>query len=202
MSSPPHTWLWSTVGIFGLSNMFFVGCWAVLGPEIANTEYNGAATWAVLSSAFGVGAVLGGLVAMRIRPARPLFAAVLAPLPMIFQLVGLALGWPVWLMACVSVLAGIGLSVHLALWFTVFQREIPEESQSRVSSYDALGSFVLIPIGMALAGPTAAAIGVNETLWLAVAIFIGATAIIAAIPSVRAIRAPEAADLVAPTMAA
>jgi hypothetical protein len=121
---------------------------------------------------------------------------------MILQLVGLALAWPVWLIACTSVLAGIGLSIHLTLWFTVFQREIPEQSQSRVSSYDALGSFVLVPIGMAVAGPVAAAIGVDETLWLAVAIFLVSTTIIAAIPSVRAIRAPEGAVEFAPTMPA
>ena len=197
-----HTWLWSTVGIFGISNMFFVGCWAVLGPDIAKSELGGAGAWAIILSAGGVGAVLGSLVAIRIRPSRPLFAAVLAPLPMILQLVGLALAWPVWLIACTSVLAGIGLSIHLTLWFTVFQREIPEQSQSRVSSYDALGSFVLVPVGMAVAGPVAAAIGVDETLWLAVGIFLLATAIIAAIPSVRAIRAPIGAAEFAPTMPA
>ena len=197
-----HTWLWSTVGIFGLSNMFYVGCFAVLGPEIAKTEYGGASTWAVILSAAGVGAVLGSLVAIRVRPSRPLLVSTLAPLPMVLQLVALALALPVWLVAAAAVLGGIGLSIHLTLWFTVFQREIPEQAQSRVSSYDALGSFVLIPIGMALAGPTAAVIGVEATLWLAVAIFVATTAIIVAIPSVRAIRAPTAAAANAPTMPA
>ena len=197
-----HTWLWSTVGIFGLSNMFYVGCFAVLGPEIAKTEYGGASTWAVILSAAGVGAVLGSLVAIRVRPSRPLLVSTLAPLPRVLQLVALALALPVWLVAAAAVLGGIGLSIHLTLWFTVFQREIPEQAQSRVSSYDALGSFVLIPIGMALAGPTAAVIGVEATLWLAVAIFVATTAIIVAIPSVRAIRAPTAAAANAPTMPA
>jgi MFS family permease len=197
-----HTWLWSTVGIFGFSNMFYVGCFAVLGPEIANTELGGAGAWAVILSVGGAGAVLGSLVAIRVRPSRPLLASVLAPLPMILPLVGLALLWPVWLISCASLLGGMGLSIHLTLWFTVFQREIPEQAQSRVSSYDALGSFVLIPIGMALAGPTAAAIGIDETLWLAVVIFLAATAVIAAIPSVWAIRASTVAPPTAPTMAA
>ena len=197
-----HTWLWSTVGIFGFSNMFYVGCFAVLGPEIANTELGGAGAWAVILSVGGAGAVLGSLVAIRVRPSRPLLASVLAPLPMILPLVGLALLWPVWLISCASLLGGMGLSIHLTLWFTVFQREIPEQAQSRVSSYDALGSFVLIPIGMALAGPTAAAIGIDETLWLAVVIFLAATAVIAAIPSVWAIRAPTVGSSTAPTMPA
>src|SRR5436309_722229 len=52
-----QTWLWTTVGIFGISNMFFVGCWAVLGPTIAKEELGGAGAWAVILSAGGAGAV-------------------------------------------------------------------------------------------------------------------------------------------------
>jgi hypothetical protein len=121
---------------------------------------------------------------------------------MILSLVGLALAWPVWAIALASLFGGLGLSVHLTLWFTVFQREIPEHAQSRVSSYDALGSFVLIPVGMALVGPVSAAIGIEETLWLTVAIFLASTAVIAALPSVWAIRAPAADSAGAPTMPA
>lgn len=197
-----HTWLWSTVFIFGISNMFWVGSWSVLGPEIADLELGGAGAWAVILAANGVGAILGSLVAMRIRPSRPLLVSCLAPLPMVVVLVALALGWPVWLIALMNVFAGVGLSIHLTLWFTVFQREIPEQAQSRVSSYDALGSFVLTPLGMALAGPLAAVIGIDQTLLLSVAIFLAATAIIVAIPSVRAIRASPVDRAGAPTMAA
>ena len=74
------------------------------------------------------------------------------------------------------------------LWFTVFQREVPEQHQSRVSSYDALRSFVLNPVGAALAGPMAAAIGIETTLWVSVAVMVGCLAIIASLPSVRAIK--------------
>jgi MFS family permease len=185
-----HTWLWSTVGIFGISNMWYAGSWAVLGPAIAKAELGGARAWATILTVGGVGAVAGGIAAIRFRPARPLFASVLAPVPMVLPLVGLALAWPVWLIAVLAFASSIGLAVHLALWFTVFQREIPEHAQSRVSSYDALGSFVLIPLGMGFVGPVAAVLGVDATLWLTVAIFLVATAVIAAIPSVRAIRAP------------
>ena len=195
-----HTWLWSTVFIFGISNMFWVGSWAVLGPEIADLDLGGAGPWALILAANGAGAILGSLVAMRFRPSRPLLASCLAPLPMVAVLAALALGWPVWLIALMNLFAGIGLSVHITLWFTVFQREIPEQSQSRVSSYDALGSVVLMPVGMALAGPVSAAIGVDAFLWLSVAVFLAATAIIVSIPSVRAIRAPESGEAVVPTI--
>jgi len=192
-----HTWLWSTVFIFGISNMFWVGSWAVLGPEIADLDLGGAGPWALILSANGVGAILGSLVAIRYRPSRPLLVSCLTPLPMVLQLVALALLWPVWAMSVVAVLAGIGLSVHLTLWFTVFQREIPERSQSRVSSYDALGSFVLVPLGAAIAGPIASVIGVEETLIATGAIELVCLAVIIAQPSIWAITQLSSAEPVA-----
>ena len=186
-----QTWIWSTIGIFGFSTMFYVGSWAVLGPSVAESELGGAGAWATILTVGGVGAVAGALVVLRYRPRRPLVACVLAPLPMVLPLVGLALAWPTWLIAGASFLGSVGLAVHLTLWFTVFQRHVPEHAQSRVSSYDALGSFVLIPVGVALVGPIAGVVGTTATLWLTVGVFLASTAVIVSIPSVRAIRAPE-----------
>ncbi len=186
-----QTWLWSSLGLFGLSNMFYVGAWAVLGPSIAETKLGGAAAWATILTVGGAGAIVGGIAAIRYRPARPLLAASLAPVPMVLPLVGLALAWPTWAIAVAAFASSLGLAIHLTLWFTVFQQHVPEHAQSRVSSYDALGSFVLVPVGVALAGPVAATIGVGTSLWIVVGVFLGCTAIVAAIPSVRALRAVE-----------
>ena len=70
---------------------------------------------------------------------------------------------------------------------TVFQQEVPEAARSRVSSYDALGSFVLIPLGSAIAGPVASVIGVHGTLVAAGAISLACIGIVIAQPSVRAL---------------
>jgi predicted MFS family arabinose efflux permease len=126
---------------------------------------------------------------MRIRPSRPLVGSIVAATPLVLPLVLLALGAPVWLLSVATFLSGAGLAVHLTLWFTVFQREVPEEAQSRVSSYDALGSFVLIPLGSVLAGPVAAAIGEEATLLGAAAVCVVSWAIMLAIPAVWSIRA-------------
>ena len=73
------------------------------------------------------------------------------------------------------------------LWFTVFQQHVPASARSRVSSYDALGSFVLMPLGYAIAGPVAGAIGVTETLIATAVIEAACFAVIIAQPSVWAI---------------
>jgi len=47
---------------------------------------------------------------------------------------------------------------------TTMQDEVPPESLSRVASYDALGSLMLGPVGLMLAGPAILAFGVHASL--------------------------------------
>jgi MFS family permease len=187
-----HTWLWSTVLLFGLGNLTFTSLF-VLGPLVSKQDLGGPGAWATILTAGGVGSVVGGVVAMRIRPSRPLLVACIAPAPIVLQPLLLAAAAPVWAISAASFLAGAGLSIHITLWFTVFQREIPEQSQSRVSSYDALGSFILMPVGYAAVGPIAAAIGTDTTLVAAALVELVCLVVILAIPSVWAIRAPSPA---------
>lgn len=183
-----RTWLWATVLLFGLGNLVFAA-WQVLGPVISKSDLGGAGAWATILTAGGVGSVVGGVVAIRLRPSRPLLVACIAPAPLVLQPLLLAAHAPVWAISAASFLTGAGISVHLALWFTVFQREVPERAQSRVSSYDALGSFILMPLGFAIVGPVAAAIGAEETLVLSAAIETACMIAILSIPAVWAIRA-------------
>jgi MFS family permease len=182
-----RTWLWSSVVLFGLGNLAYAA-WSVLGPVVAKSDLGGAGAWGAILAAGGVGSVLGGLIALRIRPARPLAASVLCAIPVVAQFAALAATPPAWVIAAATFVAGAGLATHLALWFTVFQQQVPEHAQSRVSSYDSLGSFVLMPIGFAVAGPLAGAIGVSATLWAAAVFNLACLLAILALPSVWAIR--------------
>ena len=123
-------------------------------------------------------------------------ACVLAAALISLQTLALALEAPTWLIAVASFTGGLGIAVHLTLWFTVFQQQVPERAQSRVASYDALGSFVLIPVGMALVGPVSDAIGVTETLWIALLVMWASWAAILTLPSVWAIRRPGSVSAV------
>jgi MFS family permease len=67
--------------------------------------------------------------------------------------------------ATVAFFAGIGLEVFGVNWITALQQHIPRRVLSRVNSYDALGSFVFIPLGLVIAGPLADRFGVTNTLW-------------------------------------
>jgi MFS family permease len=182
-----QTWIWTTIVFFGIGNFAFASYW-VLGPIIAKRDLGGAPAWAALTAAFSAGALVGGVLAMRIRPKKPLAASCMAAWVFLLQPLGMGLGLPLWMLIVFSVAAGCGLAIHIALWFTVFQQNVPEESISRVSSYDSFGSFVLLPLGAALAGPISAVIGVQETLIAAALVIAITQAIVFAQPSVHAIR--------------
>jgi MFS family permease len=188
-----QTWLWTTIVFFGIGNFAF-SSYFVLGPIVAKRDLGGAPAWAALATAFSVGSLFGGLTALRLRPRKPLATSCMAAWFIVLQPLGLALGLPLWALVLFSALAGGGIAVHLALWFTVFQQQVPAEAMSRVSSYDSFGSFVLGPLGAALAGPLAALIGVRETLLAAAAVIVVTEAIVFAQPSVHAIRAVRTAE--------
>jgi MFS family permease len=180
-------WIWTTIVFFGIGNFVSMSV-AVLGPLIAKQHYSGGSTWALLVSTFAAGTIVGGVVALRIRPSRPLLASCVAATPLALQPLGLALMPPVVVLVTVYVLAGTGLAIHLALWFTVFQQHVPEAARSRVSSYDALGSFVLLPLGAALAGPLSVVIGIRATLAATCLIELACFALIITQPAVWAIK--------------
>ena len=71
---------------------------------------------------------------------------------------------------------------------TSLQQHVPVERLARVTSYEALGSFVLIPTGYAVAGPAADAFGVSTTLWAAAAVAAGAVVVALLSADVRNLR--------------
>ena len=183
-----RTWLWSTVLLFGTGNLVYQ-FFNVLGPAIAKERLGGAGAWAAILAAGGVGSLIGGFIALRYRPARPLVASIAFSCGMALMFAGFALEAPTEVLAAIALVNGIGIALHVTFWFTVFHREIPAHAHSRVSSYDALGSVLLVPLGSAIAGPVALAIGTQSTLWLGAVVIALNTALMLMIPSVWRIRA-------------
>jgi MFS family permease len=73
-------WLWTFVIWASVANLLF-GAYTVLGPVVAHRDLGGAAAWGLLVSAMGAGTVVGGILALRLRPRRPMLVTVItAPL--------------------------------------------------------------------------------------------------------------------------
>jgi predicted MFS family arabinose efflux permease len=183
-----RAWLWGIVAQFAFVNATAVGAWAVLGPVVADNDLSGAAAWGFILAAQSAGFILGGVFTLRYRPDRLLLVATLAVFPMALPIVLLAVPAPAAVIALAAFTAGFGAEIFGVFWDVAMQQQIPPDQLSRVYSYDALGSFVFIPLGAAVAGPVAESVGVTETLAGAATVIVGATALVLLIDEVRTLR--------------
>ncbi len=113
----------------------------------------------VLESVGGLGAVIGALVGIRWKPEHPLRVGLLLILMWPVMAGSLALNAPLALVIVFALATGFGFSLTMIWWETALARHIPAYALSRVSAYDWMGSLALLPIGFAIAGPLANAIG-------------------------------------------
>jgi MFS family permease len=180
-----HGWLLAMMVDTVFWMLMVWGPYAVLGPLVAKQDLGGAGAWAVISAGYGLGAVGGGLLGLRLHPRRPLLVAIVINAAFAPLLALLALTAPALLIAAASVPAGAATSLYLVLWETTLQEHVPAAALARVASFERMSVYAPTPLGMAMAGPIAAAIGVSTTLWVSAAWMAVSTVFLLAIPSVR-----------------
>jgi predicted MFS family arabinose efflux permease len=178
-------WLWAIVVQFGFSNAVFNGVYLVLGPVVAERRLGGAGSWGVILAARALGSVLGAGVMVRWRPRRLLFVATAAVPLLALPLLGLSASLPLAAVAALALIAGVAGDVFGVNWTVALQEQIPPGMLSRVSSYDALGSYALAPLGALLAGPIALAIGTAATLTAGAGAVLGAALAVLCVGEVR-----------------
>ena len=162
----------------------------VLGPALAKQDLHGASSWAAILTCFGIGGIVGNLMALRLRLRRPIVVTAAALVGAATQAAIIGSGLGTAGIAALELLAGVCAALFFTLWDLSIQEQIPARAISRVSAYDFSVSLGLMPLGMAVCGPIADAIGLEPTLrWMSV---IGIAAALAWLvqPSVRAVRRP------------
>ena len=188
-------WLLVSVGYFTLMFAFGFSTFRVLGPAVAEKFLGGPGAWAAISTAMGVGAIAGGVLALRWKPGHPLRAAFIISLfgvPLTLLLLGAHAA--LWLIILTALIEGVVGSFFNAVWFTAMQKNVPTDELSRVTSWDAVGSYALQPVGLALVGPLAAAIGVSTMLYGAGVVFLLITVGVIAMPSIWNFDGEESVD--------
>jgi MFS family permease len=146
---------------------FAMGATFVLGPLVAVRQLGGAGAWATVATGEAVGALLGGALALRLHPRRPLVVGSLALSLSAGLPATLAVPAPVAVITVAAALSAVGLCLLNTLWETTVQNHVPEHVISRVVAWDWLASLVAMPVGFAAAGPVAAAVGTAPTLAVA-----------------------------------
>jgi MFS family permease len=157
------TWLWVVVLGFGFLNMIHMGAWFTLGPARAKETF-GAAGWGLLLSAESIGLIVTTLVLLRRPLRRPLRSGMLGISLLAVPIAMLGFYPHVAVLVLCTFVAGAGTEVFAMGWNLAMQEHVPEEMLSRAYSYDALGSFVAMPLGQLAFGPLGAAFGYRDVL--------------------------------------
>jgi MFS family permease len=187
---------WLTAGFLGfaLGNVG-IGMYFVLGPLVAREHLGGAAAWGAILTAGAIGGVVGGLLAYRFRPKRPVATAFGVWSLGIAPTLALIPPLPVAAIMVANGLFTASVIVGNTLWETSLQREVRPERLARVGSIDWMLSLCLMPAGQALAGPISASVGVRGTLLLAGGLMcVPNLLVVAFVREVRQVRRPEAPD--------
>lgn len=148
-----RSWLWTVVLAFMIMNAIHVGAWGVVGPYIAkNNDLLGIAGWGWVVSAEGVGVLLMTLLLLWFPLRRPLRFGMIGMAAFAIPLTVLGAHPAVVLLAIAAFIAGAGVEIFNTGWNLALMENVPGEKLSRVSSYDMLGSFVVMPIGTLIYG--------------------------------------------------
>lgn len=182
-----RTWVWVIVLAFGFLNAAYASAVQILGPSIAVHSF-GSTGWGLVLALQTGGMVVGGLLALRIRPQRLLLLGVACMGGEALLPLGLALRFPVYALAVVGFVCGVCVEQFGVAWETSLQQEIPVAKLARVYSYDMLGSFVAIPVAEVATGPLAQALGTRAALLGAAGVIAVATTAMLSVRDVRVLR--------------
>ncbi|MFD9941533.1 MFS transporter [Nonomuraea sp. NPDC059023] len=182
-----RTWMWSVILMWMIFGITLFGPLIPLGSELITGAY-GEAAYGLVLSAGGAGTIVGGLVAMRVRPARPLAAGATGMLLFALEPLTIALGAPLPVMMTGHLLGGAAWGLWSVMWATSIQTNIPGEALNRVSAYEIGGSVMAMPIGNAVAGPVAGFVGAESVLGFSAVIAVSGCLVLLAVPAVRGVR--------------
>jgi MFS family permease len=147
-------WLWISISLFGFINITASGPRSVALPFLVSDNLHAdVGTLGLFTSVFSVGFVVGALwlghyTQLRRRGLIAYLATAFGGLTS--AVFGLSSSIPI--LSVAALLTGITIAVISLIWTNTLQELVPPELLGRVSSIDALGSFVLMPIGFGLAG--------------------------------------------------
>lgn len=188
-----RSWVVTVVAGYSILAMIFESLLGVVGPVHAEQELGGPKPWSYILAALAVGMMAGVLVSLKVRPKRPLLIALIAQLGVATWIFTIGVTNWIPLIMVSAFFAGIALDFFFVLWQTAMQSNIPRESLSRVSSYDAFGSLVFAPFGLVIAGPITEKIGTEQTLIAMAIIFAVVLAAMLSVASVRNLRGQNVA---------
>jgi MFS family permease len=147
-------WIWITILLFGFVNIMEASPRAVAMPFLIKEDLGAdVKLLGILGSAASLGFVVGMVwLGQYIRLHRRGLLGYLSVVGTGAALLPFAFKLPIPMLIASMFLSGISTSVFALIWTHTLQEMVPSNMLGRVYSIDALGSFVLLPIGFSLSG--------------------------------------------------
>ncbi|WP_234439244.1 MULTISPECIES: MFS transporter [Streptomyces] len=182
-----RTWMWAVILIWVVYGVLIFGPLVPLSSALIGDRL-GPDAYGLAVSFLGVGTVLGGLLALRARPARPLAAGAVAmalytALPLC---VALDAGLPGLLAG--HALGGGALAFWSVMWATSVQTHTPPAVLNRVTAYELAGSVSGIALGQILAGPATTLFPPGGLLLVSAGTCLAGSVALLATPAIRGLR--------------
>jgi MFS family permease len=167
---------------------FVLAALFVPGPVVVKQHFAGARDWGLVLTGGAVGGLIGSAIALRYKPERPLFVGYALGFATVLQLLALAVPVPLAALIVGGGLVFCGITILNTYWTTLEQQHVRAEALSRVDSLSWLASLIVLPIGLVVVGPIAAAIGVRGALLAAAALAALAVVSVLSVRDVRELR--------------
>jgi MFS family permease len=159
-----RVWVWGTIIAYTGVVLFALVPWLSLGPLAVRQAYGSVDFYGVVVAVWGAGSVAGSLLAAVWHPRYPLRLALM--FGVLWAMIGLlvAVGVAKSVLVPGALVSGGAGALTGIWWETALARHIPPAVLSRVSAWDQMGSFALMPLGYAVVGPLADTFGVRWVL--------------------------------------
>jgi hypothetical protein len=159
-------WLWTTICIFALINAAYGGAVQIALSLFSKEFLGGALAFGALMSASAVGAAAVSFTVLATRwvKARSGIIAYSGIIAAGAALCGIAGSHRISVLLPLAFALGGGVALFDVVWSSTLQRLVRRDVLGRVVSLDMLGSFSLVPLGVAIAGIAVERVGSAATL--------------------------------------
>lgn len=182
-----RTWMWSVIVIWVFFGMLVFGPYIPLGSRLIGDRLGDAAFgWAM--AGLGAGTVIGGLVAIRFRPARPLAAGGVVIIGFTFIPLSAALELPLPLVMAGHLVGGCAWAFWSVMWSTSVQTQVAPDVLNRVTAYEVAGSVSGVAFGQALVGPVSSVVEPRDLLLVSTGVCVAVCAALLLTGPVRNLR--------------
>ncbi|MCT9932089.1 MFS transporter [Planotetraspora sp. A-T 1434] len=182
-----RTWMWGVIIVWSVYGVLVFGPLMPLGVAVVSETLGKAAVGWIMSAA-GAGTIVGGVLAMWVKPARPLAAGAVGMILYFLEPLVIALHLPGPVVAASFSVSGAAWAFWSVMWATSVQTQVTQDVLNRVTAYEVAGSVLSIPIGQALSGPVAARVGAEHVLMFGFVVGLIGVVCLLSVPAIRNLR--------------